>query len=404
MITTRTIKPEQLTHSEICEWEWMVRANPALCSPFFRPEFTLAVGRVRADAHVVVVEKQGLPVAFLPFQGAKRGEQVAIGASLNDFQGVISATDANYSVSEIMKLAGIKQMFCAKLLDWQHSFKSFAIAENPSPFVDLTNGYGAWESHLKKSGRSHLKQLARKERKLIRERGPIHFDYHTTSTDVLRQLIDWKRIQYHRTNEIDTLAARWTNDLLHSLLDLPQNSELQPILSALYAGGSLVAAHYSLSAPGVCHSWFPSYNPEFAVYSPGKLMLRRLLFEAPEQGIQRFDFGTGDEPYKYTFANDSVRVCRTIIDRNPVRRWLRSNLYRVRMAVKASPFGPGIRETRGRLRRLAGELQTTRIFTSATGSHVGATTDVPSTTSRTEPVPPQQDNTDQNTFVEVHKS
>ncbi len=34
MITTRTIKPERLTHSEICEWEWMFDHLPTVDSPF----------------------------------------------------------------------------------------------------------------------------------------------------------------------------------------------------------------------------------------------------------------------------------------------------------------------------------------------------------------------------------
>jgi CelD/BcsL family acetyltransferase involved in cellulose biosynthesis len=357
MITTRTIKPEQLTHSQICDWEWMVRSNPSLGSPFFRPEFTLAVARTRTDVRVIIVEASGVPVAFLPFQIADNGEHVAVGASLNDFQGVISTAEASYSVDELLRHAGVRRMFCPKVMDGQQRFDSFVIAENVSPFVDLSNGYGEWENDLKKRGVRLLKRLARKERKLIRDCGAVHFDYHTASTDVLQKLIGWKRNQYRRTNESDPFAVIWTNELLHGLLALSRRSEVQPVLSAMYAGKTLVAAHYCLAASGVCHSWVAAYNPEFARYSPGKLILRRLLYETPERGITRFDLGAGDEPYKDNFANSADNVRRVMVDRNPLRRWLRSNTHHARMAVKGSAFGPGIRKVRDRLRQVACNLR-----------------------------------------------
>ena len=357
MITTRTIKPEQLTHSQICDWKWMLRSNPSLGSPFFRPEFTLAVGRTRSDVRVIIAETRGVPVAFLPFQLASNGEHVAVGAALNDFQGVVSTAEAGYSVDELLRHAGIRRMFCPKIVDGQQRFDSFVIGESVSPYVDLTNGYGQWENDLKRRGVRLLKRLARKERKLIRDYGAVHFAYHIASPDVLLKLIGWKRSQYRRTNENDTFAAIWSNELLHGLLTVPRESELQPVLSAMYAGKTLVAAHYCLAAPGVCHSWVAAYNREYSRYSPGKLLLRRLLYEIPERHINRFDFGAGDEAYKYNFANNAVSVRRVIVDRNPIRRWLRSNSYLARMAVKDSALGPGIRSVRDRLRQVTCKLR-----------------------------------------------
>jgi len=357
MITTRTIRTAQLSHSQICDWECMVRSNPWLTSPFFRPEFTLAVGRVRTDVRIIVVEKQDVPVAFLPFQLAANGEHIAVGASLNDFQGVISTPDARFSMDKILRHAGVRRMFCPKLMDGQHRFDSFVVAENASPFVDLSNGYCAWEEDLKRRGAGLLKRLARKERKLVRDLGTVHLEYHTTSTGILQQLITWKKNQYRRTNEKDTFAVTWTNALLHNLLAVSQDSELQPLLSAMYAGKKLIAAHYCLTAQGVCHSWIPAYDPAFRRYSPGKLLLRRLLFEAPERSIERFDFGAGDEPYKYQFANDASSVRRVMIDRNPLRRWVRSNAHHARISVKHSLIGPRLIALRDRLQSAIRNVQ-----------------------------------------------
>ena len=372
MITTRTITPEQLSHNEFRDWERIVRHNPALSSPFFQPGFTQAVGRVRTDVRIIVAEADGVPIAFLPFQYGDNGEAVAIGASFNDFQGIASESHAHYSVNDVLKKAGINRMFCPKLLDWQGGFESFAVAEDVSPYIDLSAGYAAWQSRMRKNKSSQLKELARKERKLLRTHGAVRFEYHTNSREVLRQLIDWKRNQYLRTNEKDALALQWTNELLYDLLATSQSSGLEPALSAMYAGDTLIAANYGLSAPGVYHSWLPSYNPEFAVYSPGKLLLLRILSELPERGIHRFDFGKGDERYKFTFATDVQPIRRVLVDRNWLRRWLRANLYCARMAVKSSSIGPRVRELRNRLRSLAAELRSADSRPSSANNPVGS--------------------------------
>lgn len=358
MLTTRIIRPDQMTPEEIQEWRTMVRENPLLCSPFFHPEFALAVGRVNRDASVVVASERNQPVAFFPFQLADTGETAAIGESLNDFQGVISHSESHITAAGILAAADIKRLFCAKLLDWQEAFERNAIVTNPSPYVDLSSGYEAFEHGLNRTGTSQLKQLARKERKLVREHGPIRFDFHTDRRDVLAQLVEWKRDQYRRTNERDTLASGWPVALLYDLLASPTISELQPALSTMYVGECLVAAHYGLRSKNVCHWWFPTYNRKFSRYSPGKLLLLRLLRESANRGVTRFDFGAGEEGYKSYFANGADRVSRVIVDRNHARRWARANWYHTRMKLKETPFGRRLKSLHRRFRQAAATATT----------------------------------------------
>ncbi|MEJ7589958.1 MAG: GNAT family N-acetyltransferase [Planctomycetaceae bacterium] len=353
---TRIIKPDQLTGDELREWTRLVRGNSALCSPFFMPEFTQATGFVHSGVRVAIAEQDGIPVGFLPFQNERRGQRVAVGGSLNDFQGLISDADADCDFAELLGHAGIDLLSCSKLLDWQDQMGPFVLRRNPSPLIDLSAGFQGWESGLKDQGSEQLKQLARKERKLGRECGDVRFEFHTTSDSVLQTLVRWKRDQYTRTGELDVFSANWPAHLLCYLLSLPSDAPMQPILSALYAGEALVAAHYGLRNASVCHWWFPGYDSEYGKYSPGKILLRHLLKESTIQGVTRFDFGAGDESYKYSFANGSVDTCRTVFDRNAARRWLGSRWYRARMALKTTPLGPIFRDMRGRLRGLTANL------------------------------------------------
>ena len=355
-MTTRIVKPEQLTRDEFRVWNDILRANPMLNSPFFLPEFTLATSAVHSEVRVIVSERDGLPVAFLPYQPDRKGVPIAVGASLNDFQGLICKPNSDFTLVEILKEARVDRFRCHKLVDWRNDLGNFVLSRSASPFVNLARGFQSWKSELQNYGSEQLKQIARKERKLARECGSIRFDFRSTAPDVLETLIQWKRDQYHRTGEVDIFSYDWTANLLKSLLVSNADSPLQPVLSALYAGNKLVAAHYGLMSNTVCHWWFPTYDPAYGRYSPGKLLLCKILEEAAGNGVVRFDFGAGDESYKYSFANDSVDICRAVIDRNAARRWLGSKWYQSRMAVKASPLGPIFRDVRGRLRGLVTNL------------------------------------------------
>ena len=64
----RLIPAEQLTPEHVAAWADIQRAEAALDSPYFRPEFTQAVAAVRGDVEVGVLEEGGEPVGFFPFQ------------------------------------------------------------------------------------------------------------------------------------------------------------------------------------------------------------------------------------------------------------------------------------------------------------------------------------------------
>jgi CelD/BcsL family acetyltransferase involved in cellulose biosynthesis len=51
-----------------------------------------------------------------------------------------------------------------------------------------------------------------------------------------------------------------------------------------------------------------SYANEVAEYSPGTVLLRHVLLDAIDERAHTFDFGLGDEAYKYRYATDVVHV------------------------------------------------------------------------------------------------
>jgi CelD/BcsL family acetyltransferase involved in cellulose biosynthesis len=72
--------------------------------------------------------------------------------------------------------------------------------------------------------------------------------------------------------------------------------------------GRSIAFHLGVSYQGRFLFGIPSFDIELRRHSPGEVLLRQLLLAAMEEGADVFDFGPGDEAYKYRFANGEVQL------------------------------------------------------------------------------------------------
>ena len=72
--------------------------------------------------------------------------------------------------------------------------------------------------------------------------------------------------------------------------------------------GKAIAFHYGLAYKGRYLYGIPSFAIELANHSPGEVLLRQLLLAAIKEGAATFDFGIGDESYKYRFATHATQL------------------------------------------------------------------------------------------------
>jgi CelD/BcsL family acetyltransferase involved in cellulose biosynthesis len=63
-----------------------------------------------------------------------------------------------------------------------------------------------------------------------------------------------------------------------------------------------------MRSQGVLHYWFPTYDKEFATYSPGLMLLLAMVEDAQTREIHLIDLGRGHAPYKDRFANGAFGV------------------------------------------------------------------------------------------------
>lgn len=319
-------------------WLALLGANPALASPFFRPEFTDAVATARTDVELAVFLAGGVPTAFFPFQRIAPGVAEPVGAPLNDFQGIVAAPDWRPDPRALLQAAGLAR-WSFDHLPVALGLRAFARSRANSPIIDLGAGLAPW-----KRERPFVK-LRRLGRKLEREVGPLRFDLDCRDPAPFERLLALKRAQYVRTGgPTDDLFADPRHAAVVRALFETRGDGFAGTLSALWAGDRLVAAHFGLRAGQVLHWWFPAYEPAFARYSPGLLSLLGLIEAAADAGLERIDLGKGDEPYKLRFANGAAELAEGCLD----------------VAGPAAALERELANTRARCRELAAALACSR--------------------------------------------
>jgi CelD/BcsL family acetyltransferase involved in cellulose biosynthesis len=77
-------------------------------------------------------------------------------------------------------------------------------------------------------------------------------------------------------------------------------------LSCLKINEQIIAAHFGLIFNNTFTFCVPSYDSRFAKYSPGRLLIYFLIKHCFDSRISYFDFGPGEETYKYEWSNNIV--------------------------------------------------------------------------------------------------
>ena len=301
---------ETLGDAEWAIWRAMLEANPALASPYFRPEFARVAGRVCPGAAVAVFSRGGETVGFFPHQ-RRGGAMQPLAAPMNDYHGIIAFPGEAPSLEAAAEGLGAARL---NLTAW---VGPTGLGEDRRTVqVELDeSGYDGWYAERRTSFGKFFKDKERARRSMEAELGPLRVEHGLRDPALLDWLIDLKRDQYRRTGRHDIFACGWTADLLHALLK-EEGEGLGASLAALWAGDRLTAVEYALHAGDQYHFWFPGYEPSLARCSPGILLSLDTMRLASVHGYRTFDFGFEGEHYKKYFCN-GFRVVREAVVLKP---------------------------------------------------------------------------------------
>lgn len=304
------IRTDALTEAHIAAWRDMVAVNPALASPYFRPEFTQVAGSISPEAAVAVFRRDGEIIGFFPHQ-MRGGTMQPLAAPMNDYHGVIARPGEAPGLEEVAEALNTPRL---RVGAWVGD--AVGGEDRQTLMVAMPEGgYAPWYEERRKTWGKYYKDKERARRSLEAELGPIRVEHNLRDPALLDRLIQLKRDQYQRTGRHDIFECGWTRDLLHALLQTHGQDDFGASMAAMWAGDRLVAAEYSLHAGGRYHFWFPVYEPGLARCSPGILLSMDTMRLASGDGYRVFDFGFGGEGYKKYFCNANQTVREAVVVR-----------------------------------------------------------------------------------------
>jgi CelD/BcsL family acetyltransferase involved in cellulose biosynthesis len=348
--TVQVVPARSLTSEQVARWSRIQASEPALASPFFRPEFTSIVGAARDDVYVGVLEQDAETVGFFPFHRARSGAGRPVGWKISDYQGVIAQRGAEWDAKELIRACGLKTWEFDHVIPAQPEFEPFGRVQGQSPFMDLSRGFEAYLRERRDAGVGEIGAARRKMRKLAREHGDLRFEPHAAAPEALATLLHWKQQQYLSTGVSDTLAQTWIRHVLERV-HARQEESFAGLLSLLFAGDRIVAAHLGLRSASVWHYWFPAYDPALARYSPGIALLLKMAEHAPSVALGTIDLGRGDERYKGSLMSGAVPLLEGRVELPS----LAAAMWRVRRGARALIRRTSVaRPARRALRRVRG--------------------------------------------------
>jgi len=326
-------------------WLQMLNGPAILQSPYYHPEYTKIIGGARTDTRILVVEDAGELVGFFPHHKKNRCLSEVIGGGLTDYQGPVSAVDHPFPVEQMLAAMNVRYLGFNHMPAERTEFATYAWANSRSLTLNLEGGFTAYTQRLTdKRDASLFKKIETNERKLSKKLGPLRFCFDARDPIEFAALLAGKSDQFIRTLgvEHDIFAVPWIRTVVERINQQKQ-AGFSGVLSTLYAGDTLVAAHFGMRSASVLHYWFPWYATAFAEFSPGLILLAGCAREAPVSGITSIDLGRGEQAYKLRFATGHIDLCEGAISSPRFIAKAKSTYLALRSDLKNSRVGNYLR-------------------------------------------------------------
>ncbi len=337
-------KIDELSETESLAWDDLHAADADLNQAFLSRTYINQVARLNPGVRILVGYDDGAPAFFLPIQSrhgfvSRFGVFEPAGDVMTDYFGVVAKRGIQLSPAQL--LAATRGRINAILFTHLDQTQARFGLDGDERRVGLRTRIGLpagdYWVRLRHIDKKIVTDTDRREKKLRNEIGPLRFEWQSTVPNVdLAWLIEAKRAQYSRTGKVH--AALFDNAYAELLRQLSRTREAEcsGILSVLRCGDQIVAAHFGLKCRNVLHVWFPTYDKQFASYSPGRILLKQMFAAAPDEGVEVFDRGEGDSQAKRDFANEEHHYARGLWLAPGLRGWIASLAISIGWRVRRS--------------------------------------------------------------------
>jgi len=171
----------------------------------------------------------------------------------------------------------------------------------PSPWIDL-------KGQPEKAEALTRKKSLRRHENYFRQAGEVNVMHFQKANDIQPHLESFfkQHIKRRALTSAPSIFQHQQQKRYYQQLSRDMESTGWLRFTVVYWKGQPIAYHYGLSYKGRYLFGIPSFAIELASHSPGEVLIRQLLLAAIDEGATAFDFGIGDEPYKYRFATNTT--------------------------------------------------------------------------------------------------
>lgn len=315
-LSAQVSRPLALAPALLARWDALNAAVPALYSPFLSAGYARAAQAAGMDVRVAVLQRDGQPCGFFPFQfpgplAAWLRSAEPVGGGMTDYVGLVAEAGLRVEPARLLRLAGLNNFDFSHLDQSQAEFGLAGEQPRVGLRIRLERDAALPLAALLADKHKYRKDSERRARQLEKELGPLAFTLDQTARrgELLDELVAHKRAQYRRTGARDVLDQPARLRLLHALRGC-DGAACRGLLSTLSAGDQWVAMHFGLAGNGVLQYWLPVYNPALSKYAPGRLLIHHIIEASREAGIDTIDRGEGDTSSKRELANEEHQFYR----------------------------------------------------------------------------------------------
>jgi len=182
--------------------------------------------------------------------------------------------------------------------------------QSSAPFVPIT---GTYEEYLATRGRSLGYNLRRKWRRLERD-GEARLEFlEPGSPDIeptLERLVEFVRARHNAVGRRSDLFDEGYVRLRHAFATAhPAGRVSRIVLDGVVIGACLHALYCNR-----LHCLVLGHDDEYGTYSPGQQLHGHAVRTCFERGLDTYDLGWGDEPYKYEWTDSETRLTSFVSD------------------------------------------------------------------------------------------
>lgn len=306
-----------LSEEEANQWDRLFLTED-LRRAFMSRQYARIVSDGGQDVVVLIIYGAGEPAAFLPLQRlpglrGRSGVFESVGGVMTDYFGVVAKAGFRIDAKQLLDATAgtVNAIFFTHLSESQKQFGLSSREGRIGLRTRLDGSFLDYWAERRKLKKDFVKDTERKESHLEQEVGNVNFEWTSSQPEHdLKWLVTMKENQYKRTGKCQApLFDKKNVALLHALVN-SKNINCQGVLSSLRSGDRLIAAHLGLRCHNMLHVWFPVYDHDFARYSPGRILNRKIIEHGKANGVDVFDRGEGDTPAKREFANEEHLLYR----------------------------------------------------------------------------------------------